>query len=72
MLVLGVAFPEIDGDSLLSDEKSFDELHSIFEAEGANFLNGLVTVVETRAWVFWQQRSSQADWGEIESGERLA
>eukprot|EP00439_Symbiodinium_sp_Y106_P068336 s750_g11.t1 len=26
----------IDGDSLLSDEKSFDELHSIFE-EGANW-----------------------------------
>lgn len=24
--------PEIDGESLLSDEKSFDELHSLFEA----------------------------------------
>ena len=52
MLVLGVAFPEIDGDSLLSDEKSFDELHSIFEAEGANALNGLVTVVEMPAAEF--------------------
>ena len=33
--------PEIDGDSLLSDEKSFDELHSIFE-EGANW--GIVSL----------------------------
>ena len=29
---------EIDGESLLSDEKSFDELHSLFEAANLMFM----------------------------------